>query len=295
MAPEPSPAWLEPIIRQICTTLERDPRYAHTTNVVLIHRGEIVLARHFGAGAVTDLTDIYSVTKSVVGTLAGIAIDDRVLQLEDVRDLLTMTAGRETGGPWDIDAVMERDGAWVEWILSAPQRHEPGAAFVYDNGAAHVLAAKIADAVGEPLEEFARRRLFEPLEITQWFWPRDPDGLAYGFGHLQLSPLDLGKLGGLYLNEGEYRGRRIVSREFTAAATRAWTAGGPPEEVGYGYFWWSSSEPFPQYFAGGYAGQSVTVVPHLELVAVTTGEERRLQPGWRNARHAVLGALPPRR
>lgn len=44
---------------------------------------------------------------------------------------------------------------------------------------------------------------------------------------------------------------------------------------------------FPHYFAAGYAGQSLTVIPHLRLVAVTTGEERRLRPGWRNPRHAV--------
>jgi CubicO group peptidase (beta-lactamase class C family) len=227
----------------------------------------------------------------VVGTLAGIAIDQGSLDLGEVRELLTMTVGRETGGPWEIDSVMARERAWVEWLLSSPQVHAPGAVFAYDNGAAHVLAARIADAVGEPLDAFASRRLFEPLGIMRWYWPRDPDGRVFGFGHLRLSPRDVAKLGELYLGGGVYGEHRILSRGFATAATRAWTTGGPPEGAGYGYLWWSAQEPFPHYFAAGHAGQSATVIPALELVAVTTGDERRLRPGWRNGRHAVLAAL----
>jgi len=273
----------------ICRRIEREPAFAHTSSLVVVQAGDVVLERSFGAGG-DDLADTYSITKSVVGTLAGVAADRGALELDDVRDLLTMTAGRETGGAWDIDAVMERDSGWVDWIMTAPRRR-PAGVFAYDNGAAHVLGARIADAVGQPLEAFARESLFEPLEIERFVWPRDPDGRNYGFGHLRLRPRDIAKLGELYLGRGSYRGRRVVSPGFAAEATREQTPGGPPEGAAYGYLWWTAAAPFPHFFAGGYAGQSLTVVPHLELVAVTTGDEARLRPGWRNARHAVLAAL----
>ena len=186
---------------------------------------------------------------------------------------------------------MDIPSCWVDRILSAPRRHEPGTVFAYDNGAAHVLGAMLADAVGEPLADFARERLFDPLGIADVVWPRDPEGRYFGFGHLRLRPRDIAKLGELYLGGGSYRGRRVVSAEFVAEATRPQTPGGPPEDVPYGYLWWTATEPFPHFFAAGYAGQSLTVVPELELVVVTTGEEARLRPGWRNARHAVLAAL----
>ena len=275
-------------LQELERLVEREPAYAHTTDLLVVRRGEVVLARHFGGGSADDLVGTYSMTKSVVATLAGIASDRGLLDLADIRDLLTMTAGRETGGAWDIDAVMERESGWVDWILSAPRKHPPGERFAYDNGAAHVLGACVADAVGARLSQFAGEALFGPLEIEEWSWPSDPDGRDYGFGHLRLRPRDIAKLGELYLSGGRCRGHRVVSESFVAEATRAHTRGGPPEGAGYGYLWWAAHDPFPHFFAGGYAGQSLTVIPHLELVAVTIGEESRLRPGWRNARHAVL-------
>ena len=172
-----------------------------------------------------------------------------------------------------------------------PLRAEPGTRFAYENGSWHVLGAAIADAAGTRLSQLARAALFEPLGIDTFEWPRDPDGRDYGWGHLRLRPRDIARLGELYLGGGVHAGRRVVAQEFVAAATRAQTAPGPPEGAAYGLGWWTAREPFPHFFAGGYAGQSLTVIPHLALVAVTTGDESGLRDGWRNARHAVLDAF----
>ena len=283
--------------------LAEDPRYRHTTAVVVRRAGETVFER----GAVSELADTYSMTKSVVATLLGIALDrgevasldeparaflgDRVRHPYTLRNLATMTAGSDPGGAWDIDEVMARPSGWVDWLLGAPRLHEPGTRFAYDNGAAHVLGAALAAAVGRPLSDYAAEHLFAPLGIGEWDWPRDPDGLDYGFGHLRLRPRDVAKLGELYRGGGAYEGRRVVSPGFVAEATRAQAAGGPPESAGSGFLWWVADDPVPHFFAGGYAGQSLTVIPSLELVAVTTGDEALLSPGWRNARHAITDAF----
>jgi CubicO group peptidase (beta-lactamase class C family) len=250
-----------------------------------------------------DVADTYSMTKSVLATLVGIALDRGALRSLDtlvaellgdraragltLRHLLTMTAGAETGGPWEIDEVMARPSGWVDWLLDAPERHAPGSAFAYDNGSAHVLGAALAEAVGTTLSDFAAERLFAPLGIETFAWPRDPDGRDFGFGHLRLRPRDVARLGELYLDGG----RDVVSRAFVEAATSAQTAGGAPEGASYGFLWWTAEEPLPHVFAAGYAGQSLTVLPTLGVVAVTTGDEALLRPGWRNARHAVLEAF----
>jgi len=156
---------------------------------------------------------------------------------------------------------------------------------------AHVLGAALASAAETRLSELAGETLFAPLAIDDFQWPHDPRRLDYGFGHVRLRPRDIAKLGELYLGGGVYRGRRVVSLSFVEQATRPQSAGGPPGQAAYGFLWWTSERPFPHFFAAGYAGQSLTVAPELELVAVATGNEAKLRPGWRNARHAVLEAF----
>jgi CubicO group peptidase (beta-lactamase class C family) len=259
--------------------------YSHTTNVVVVRDGEVVRAEHYGEGSLDELCDTYSMTKSVVSTLFGVALrrgDIESLDLEvahgyTVRQLLTMTAGIDTG---DIDDVMALETSWLEPLLAIEPRRS---GFAYDNGGAHIAACFLAEVLRVPLDEYAAEVLFGPLGIEEWEWPKDPDGYAYGFGHLRLKPRDIARLGELYLAGGG----EILEERFVRAATRAHSPGGPPEGCAYGFFWWVDGEAF---FAAGYAGQCLVVSPPTRTVAVATGTEERLQPGWRNARHAILAA-----
>jgi CubicO group peptidase (beta-lactamase class C family) len=259
--------------------------YAHTTNVVVVRDGVEVRADHYGGGSLDDLCDTYSMTKSVVATLAGIALHRGELASLDVvvahgytlRQLLSMTAGIDTG---DIDDVLALESSWLERLLAvAPTR----SGFAYDNGGAHIAAGFLADLVGLPLDEYAADALFAPLGIETWEWPKDPDGYAYGFGHLRLRPRDIARLGELYLA----RGGDLLDAAFVREATRPQSPGGAPEGCAYGYCWWVDGGVF---FAAGYAGQCLVVSPSTRTVAVATGSEERLQDGWRNARHAILAA-----
>jgi CubicO group peptidase (beta-lactamase class C family) len=289
MVAEPTEASpLDPLAR----ALDVDERYAHTTNLVVRRDGQEVLVLHRGGGSLDDLVDTYSVTKSVLSTLVGIALargdlddlDRPVAGARTFRHLLTMTGGTRADGPWEIDEVMARPEGWVEFLAAAPARDPPGARFRYDNGAAHVLGWGLAQAVGMSLGDYARAQLFAPLGIVRFEWPADPEGHLYGFGHLRLAPRDLARLGELWRAGGE----GLLDPAYARAATSPQSAGGPPEDVAYGFLWWVADDSF---FAGGYAGQSLVVAPARGLVAVTTGEEARLRPGWRNARHLVAQHL----
>jgi CubicO group peptidase (beta-lactamase class C family) len=222
-----------------------------TTNVVVLRDGVPVV--EIGDDR---LRDTYSVTKSVVSTLAGIALARRDIEtIEPWRPLLTMTAGLQS----EIDDVIALDSGWEATLTSLP-RAAPGV-FRYDNGTAHVLACELARAVGASLDAYAAEVLFGPLGIDAWDWPRDPEGYAWGFGHLKLRTRDLARIGELW------RTGRLLDPLYAREATRAQTPGGPPEHRPYGYLWWIGGG----YFGAGYLGQLLWVRGD-SVVASNAGE-----------------------
>lgn len=300
--------------RRIDTAIRQQPEVAHTSHFLVVVDGDVVIDEHYHGPQVAD---IFSVTKSVTATLLGIAIAEGRLESLDcplteflcvkglpsadhtLRHLLTMTRGSQADGDYEIDAVMARPAGWLEHIASAPQLDPPGARFRYDNGASHLLGAAIATVVGMSLADYASSRLFAPLGIRSWDWPRDPDGLPLGFAHLRLAAGDLAKLGKLWLDAGAWCGEQLVEANFARQMTIASSSGGPPEMCSYGYQLWVDDDTF---FAGGWAGQHVIIVPWAQAVIVVTGDPQfepgppptdRLAPDWRPARDLILRHLLP--
>jgi CubicO group peptidase (beta-lactamase class C family) len=282
--------------------------------VIVSVGGEIRLERYFRDRRPSDLSNIHSVTKSVLATLAGIAIDDGSAALETtlagvfdqhvfhdeckgaitIEQLLMMTSGLDAETPHDIDEIADRGESWVKGPLAAPLRAEPGATFIYNNGAAHVLGAVLARVSGMPLRRFAEEQLFQPLGIDTYRWPTDSDGNPLGYGHLELRPRDLLRLGQLYLDSGRCADVQLLAPSFVDAATTPHTDGGPPEGVPYGYLWWVTEDcGYRSFFAGGFGGQYVTVVPELALVVVTTGDVDVFTETSRNLRRLVADVVIP--
>jgi CubicO group peptidase (beta-lactamase class C family) len=103
-------------------------------------------------------------------------------------------------------------------------------------------------------------------------------------------PRDLVRLGQLYLDGGQ----GLIPASFVEAGTTAQTAGGPPEGVSYGYLWWIAEDAgHRSFFAGGYGGQYLTVVPDLALVVVTTGDVDVFIETSRNLRRLVGEVVIP--
>jgi CubicO group peptidase (beta-lactamase class C family) len=282
-----------------------NPRLRHVQSVLVSVGGELRAERYFRSRRPEDLSNVHSITKSILSTLVGIALADGSLDLDTraaevltapppdprkseitARHLLTMTSGLDAEGRWDIDEIADRGESWAEGPLAAPRVAEPGTAFAYNNGAAHVLSVLLARRARRPLLELAEERLFGPLGIADYRWPTDPDGNPLGYGHLELRPRDLLKLGQLYLDGG----RDVLPADYVAAATTAATAGGPPEATAYGYLWWVTDNGF---FGGGFAGQYLYVVPALGLVAVTTGDAAVWIPSSASPRRLLADVVVP--
>ena len=293
----------------------RHPAFRHVQSFLVAHEDELKVELYLRDRRAVDLSNVHSVTKSVLATLVGIAIERGSLSLGTpigdvletaalrsepekraltVRHFLTMTTGLKADGGYDIDDIADRGESWVDGPLMAPLEASPGTSFTYNNGAAHVLGVVVARATGMPLARLAEQHLLGPLEIDEYRWPTDPEGHHLGYGHLELRPRDLLRLGELYLNEGRFRGEDILPASFAAAATTPQSEGGPPEGVPYGYLWWTAEElGHRSFFAGGYAGQFVTVVPGLALVVVSTGDAAVFIETSRDVRQLVAEVVVP--
>jgi CubicO group peptidase (beta-lactamase class C family) len=160
---------------------------------------------------------------------------------------------------------------YYRYIMAVPLATAPGANSVYCSAMPNLALGMIGRATGEtPLYSFDRL-VARPLGIERYGWPLDPAGQPYGGGSVQLRLRDFAKLGQLMLNGGTWNGRRILSRDFAERATSPLYH---LRNVYYGYFWWVEDYPYKNrmvrtYSARGSGGQTVTVVPELDLVVAT--------------------------
>jgi len=266
-------------------------------SILIVRGGSVFLDAYFYPYDGSYYHDLASVTKSVMTTLIGIAADQGKLDLDQpmlsffsdrtianrdarkesitVRHLASMTSGFECD-PVDEQKTsdeMEASDDWVQFSLDRPVVLEPGTKFVYDNVSIHLLSAILQQATGMTAEEYARANLFGPLGITDFYWPIDANGYTRGWGDLALHPRDAAKIGFLFLHQGQWEGRRVVSREWVKQATDARISTGRGEDEYYGYGWWVErpEEGVDCSFADGRGGQRIYVIPSMNVVLVTTG------------------------
>lgn len=262
-------------------------------SLLIVRNGYLASETYFAGFGKNSLAELYSVTKSVVSTLCGIAIDQGKLggvrePLADIldyasfrnpdprkkaivlEDLLTMRSGLEWTEGDSAYRAFYSSGDSIGYVAGLPMRAAPGALFNYDSGSVHLLAAALAEETGSDPSAYAKRCLFGPLGIERFEWEKDPRGLSIGGWGLRMAPRDMAKLGYLMLRGGEWEGRRIVSKAWIDAATSTQVPDfGNSEGLGYGYLWWI--HPAAEgYAALGLDGQTILVVPRLDLVVVIT-------------------------
>ena len=208
---------------------------------------------------------------------------DRIL----LSHLLTMSMGLKwveatpaTGD--DNDEVrMHMAPDACRYVLGLPVTALAGQEFFYNTGALALVSAIVRKATGRPLDEFARRVLFDPLGITEFEWSRFKGDSDAG-GGLRLRPRDMAKIGQLVLQGGRWNDRQIVSRAWIEASTTMKL--GATDGQSYGYLWWLRSSRLngrvvQSIAAQGRGGQSIRIVPELDLVvAVTAGYYQDYSP-----------------
>jgi hypothetical protein len=158
---------------------------------------------------------------------------------------------------------------WVAYALRLPTVSEPGTRFGYCSPNFHVLSAAITSATNLSALDYARRRLFAPLGITDVYWPADSAGFNRGWGDLELRPLDMAKLGFLMLQHGRWENEQVLPAAWVASS--ADVAAVVNENEDYGLGWWVSRRIPTLFEANGRGGQRISVVPDKNVVVVMTG------------------------
>jgi len=276
--------------------------------LLLIKNGYMIAEKYFNEGSVEQLSKRASVTKSYTSALVGIALDQGCLssvnqkmidffpevanQITDprkkqitIRDMLQMRAGY----PWEETAPALWEAIWsrsyLKYIVDFPLTCNPGAEFQYSNLTSHWLGMIVARTCNTDLKSYGQEHLFTPLEVKVGDWNQDLEGYYIGGGDIEFTARDLAKFGLLYLNDGEYEGKQVISAdwvreslqsysdEVNTAGIKSGKVGRYFRDIGYGYQWWSASAGDHRFnFAWGHGGQLILLLDKLDMVIVVTAD-----------------------
>ncbi|CAM3675600.1 serine hydrolase domain-containing protein [Marinicrinis lubricantis] len=234
------------------------------------------------------LHPIFSVSKSITSAAVGIAIQEGLFSLQDrvidffqdklaedvhpytammqVKHLLSM----QTVHPGSTDTQGED---WVYSFLNTPPSYPPGTIFAYDTTATHTLCAIIQRTSGQTVLDYLRPRLFDPIGIGQIEWESCPQQINKGGSGIWCTTEDMARFGQLYLQDGIWDGKRILPKGWVERSTSKIVDNSNAKALldgrqGYGYQFWRCRND--AYCAFGMGGQFIVVVPHKQIVFVTT-------------------------
>ncbi|MED1918457.1 serine hydrolase [Bacillus thuringiensis] len=289
---------------ELFNEFDRKIRKEKVVSCLVIQDGYLVYEYLKNKKQAQKLQKINSCTKSFISALIGIALDQELIagldtpitsyfpcleqkSVDPVKrsitlfHLLTMTPGFDWPefGEWQSFPRMLYSPDWVRFVLDRPLLDQPGEKMNYNSGCSHLLSAILQKATGMSTYDFAKKHLFQPLNIEDSYWYSDGQGIYNGGDGLRLTSRDMAKLGTLYLQGGQWQEKQIVSagwvQESIQPKFRTY------ERIGsYGLHWWSDridlskewTEDNWYYFALGFGGQNIIVVPSRDLTVVFSSE-----------------------
>ena len=284
--------------------------YNNMVGMVIVKDGETVHENYYNGCTAESRIHVFSVTKSIVSILIGIALDKGLIRSVDdkildyypdyvvirgektlpeirIRDILTMTVPYKYKFNPYIKYFTSMD--WVKFSLDKMGGKGKLGEFRYAPIIGpDVLSGILVKATGQSVLEFAKENLFEPLNINieknitfhskeeqmEFYkstdmngWVADPQGVNTAGWGLTISPVDMAKIGQLFLNKGNWNGEQIVSEKWVEESTTEhsrWKKLNLP----YGYLWWIGEKG--GYAAMGDGGNIIYVNPDKNLVVAIT-------------------------
>jgi len=261
------------------------------SGVIVLHDGKVVLERYGLGRKPTDRWTSMSVAKSVTSLLAGAAIQDGKLKLDDpverfvpelkgsgydgvtVRQLLMMSSGVRWNEAYeDPNSDLARMGRLADTqkdpllmtLASLPREHAPGSTFHYNTAETHLAGVVVARAVGKPLADYLSQKIWKPYGMeADAAWMIDPLGREAAGCCLSMRLRDYARVGQFALENGVADGKPVLPPWWIAESTKVQIPNGQPAPNGYGYFWWIGARA---YEASGINGQSILVYPKARIV-----------------------------
>jgi CubicO group peptidase (beta-lactamase class C family) len=276
-----------------------------TLSLIIIRNDTIVYENYFNGFKSDEIHTIFSVSKSFLSTLTGIAINEGFIKSVDqpvsdfipafkkngkemltINHLLQMTSGVNEA---DYDDLLKLASFYYakdqnKKCEKTKMRFKPGTKFQYSSVTSQILGMCVEKATGRKLEDYLKEKIWEPLGMEfKVLISTDKKGNPKYFGGLSANPKDLAKLGLLYLNKGNWNGKQIIPEDWINATEKRDTCEG--KSTSYSNCFWQNTYPVEDYFkksdfyAKGFGGQIVYVNPENNTVIVRTGT-REVDVRW---------------
>ena len=281
------------ISRPLRAKLELTNSIAYT----VIQSDSIRYEEYWGIGSRTSRTNSFSMGKSIVSMLIGIAIDEGFIESVDqkvidfipeydregdhynqevtIKHLLTMSSGMDWHedyyDPFGVTAESYFTKYLEELMFSIDFTEKPGEKWHYQSGSTQLMGVILARATGKSLSEYASVKLWIPMgasDDAEWMVD-DVDGVEKAYCCFNSNALDFARFGQLYLDNGNWKGQQLVDSAYVASSLKG------DLESHYGYSWWlyPTQYKYPVYTMRGVSGQYVIVIPEIDLVAVRLGHK----------------------
>lgn len=279
-------------------------RFRDITGIVVIKNEKLLLEEYFNGYKRDSLNDTRSVGKSFSSALMGIAIKNGFIKNENqslkefydlkkfnnhsnkkdsitIKSLLTMSSGfdgndQDEESPGNEENMYPTDN-WVKFVLDLPMsENKIGETWNYFT-AGVVLTGDILDkSVPNGLENYAQKKLFQPLGITNYKWQFTPQQKPSLAGGLKMNALGFAKFGQLYKNNGIWNGKRILDKSWIKKSFTNYFSDKKDFE-GYGYLFWRKvykvgDKSFEAYLSNGNGGNKIIIFTELPVVMVITAK-----------------------
>jgi CubicO group peptidase (beta-lactamase class C family) len=267
-----------------------------TSSFLIVQNGEIIHESYYGQHQEYTKSNSFSMAKSFIGLLIGIAIDNNEIESFDapitdylpfrlpkdeevtIRHLLGMSSGldwSESGGNPFSDNAAAYYSADLDAIMKAEQfKTEPGLEFDYASGNSQLLGIILKEATGKhPTDYFAEKVWSKIGSEHDLLWSLDhEDGTEKTFCCAYATTRDYARIGQMILNQGQWNGEQVIS----SSALNTILAPFNVKSAHYGLHFWRYNHPVhPAVYARGILGQYIIIVPSLNVVMVRTGKERK--------------------
>ena len=279
-----------------------------TTGLLIAQGNTIMYEEYFNGYKDNDRMITWSVSKSIISALIGIAIEEGyILSIDDlvteyvpslstsgyhgvsIKDVLQMSSGisfnEDYGdGNSDVNQMGARSlgfgGSLEELLISLEREKEPGTFNQYISSDTQVLGMVLRGATGVTIAEYTQEKLWKPAGMEfDAYWLTDSDGVEAAFGGFNASLRDLGRFGVLYLNEGYLMGQQIIPKQWIDDSIRIdaphLIPGDNPNSdwvLGYGYQWWIPEGEENDFLAMGIYGQAIYInLDHHTVIVKTSG------------------------
>ncbi|MEP3889194.1 MAG: serine hydrolase domain-containing protein [Hellea sp.] len=284
-------------------TVERFLQETDTAGLLIIHDGKIHYENYWLTGGLTVQWPSWSVAKSYVSALIGIAIDDGLIgsvkdpisnylpELKEtgydgvsIEDILEMSSGARWNEDYSdfksdinrLGRIIALGGSLDKFVTTIGPDIQPGTYNRYNSADTQVLGRLLVKVSGQTLSEYMQAKIWAPLEAEDnGYWLIDNKGMEMAFAGFHATARDYARLGELYRNFGHYNGHQIIPEQWVVDSTHSTKphlqSGENPasnNDFGYGYQWWLLDGHEGEYTAMGVYNQFIYVNPTRDIVIV---------------------------